>query len=133
VLVSASGFFEWQKIDAKTKKPYSIGLADDRQLAFAVITDSWKHSGTGEWIETYSIVTTEPNGLTAAVHNRMPVILSPADYQRWLDCTGPERPPVDLLRPFPAEQMTMWPVSSDVDNVGNNRADLLDKAENVPQ
>ena len=60
------------------------------------------------------------------VHNRMPVILERKDYGRWLEAGDPSRPPVDLLRPFPAERMKAWPVASRVGNVRNNDPQLLD-------
>jgi len=67
------------------------------------------------------------------IHNRMPVILAERDYERWLEVGeqapgDPARPPVDLLRPFPAEQMTAWPVSERVGNVRNNDPQLLERA-----
>jgi putative SOS response-associated peptidase YedK len=63
------------------------------------------------------------------VHNRMPVILEPKDYDRWLDTDPGERPPVELMRPFPAERMRSWPVSDRVGNVRNNDAELLEPAQ----
>ena len=60
------------------------------------------------------------------VHNRMPVILKPSDYERWLVPGDPAQPPVDLLRPFDADQMQAWMVSTDVGNVRNNRPNLVD-------
>jgi putative SOS response-associated peptidase YedK len=63
------------------------------------------------------------------VHNRMPVILAPKDYDRWLDTDSGERPPVELMRPFPAEQMRSWPVSDRVGNVRNNDAELLEPTQ----
>jgi putative SOS response-associated peptidase YedK len=63
------------------------------------------------------------------VHNRMPVILEPKDYGRWLDHGDPARPPVDLLRPYPAERMQAWPVSERVGNVRNNSPELLKPAQ----
>jgi putative SOS response-associated peptidase YedK len=62
----------------------------------------------------------------APIHNRMPVILEPKDYDRWLDTGNPATLPVDLLRPYPAERMTAWPVSACVCNVRNNDPELLD-------
>jgi len=61
------------------------------------------------------------------IHNRMPVILERRDYARWLDSGDPARPPVDLLRPFPAEKMVAWPVGDRVGNVRYNDAELLKK------
>jgi putative SOS response-associated peptidase YedK len=76
-------------------------------------------------METYTIITTDPNELMAPLHNRMPVILHKHDYERWLAPADPLRLPVDLLRPFPAEQMKAWEVGSAVGNVRNNRPELL--------
>ena len=123
-LVPADGFYEWQKIDAKTKQPYAIALADGSQFAFAGLWERWKDKATNQPLETYTIVTTEANELTAAIHDRMPVILAPRDYQRWLAQGDAARPPVDLLRPRPAEEMTAWKVGAAVGNVRNNDASL---------
>ena len=74
----------------------------------------------------YTIITTGANELMAKVHDRMPVILHPSDYDRWLDRdSDPGRPPLDLLRPFPADEMEAFEVSKDVGNVKNNSPELL--------
>ena len=75
-----------------------------------------------EWIRTFAVLTTEANELVADIHDRMPVILRPEDYDRWI---GIEPDPRDLLRPFPAELMTMWPISTRVNSPKNDDADLL--------
>lgn len=62
---------------------------------------------TPRTILTYAVITCDPNELVATIHDRMPVILPGKDYERWLDHDEPERPPIDLLRPFPAEHMRM--------------------------
>jgi putative SOS response-associated peptidase YedK len=62
--------------------------------------------------------------LMEQIHDRMPVILAPPDYERWLEPGGPSHPPVDLLCPYPAEQMTAWKVSTAVGNVRNNSPEL---------
>jgi putative SOS response-associated peptidase YedK len=79
-------------------------------------------------LQSYSIITTTPNELTAQVHNRMPVILDPRDYSRWLERVDNERPPVDLLRPFPADEMKAKEANQRVGNVKNNSAELLNSA-----
>ena len=79
----------------------------------------------GEALETFTILTTDANEVLEPIHNRMPVILEPKDYNRWLEPAAVERLPVDLLRPFPAERMTAWRVSDRVGNVRNNDAELL--------
>jgi putative SOS response-associated peptidase YedK len=127
-LVPADGFYEWKKLDAKTKQPYAYCLKDEEPFAFAGLWEAWKDQGDGSWLQSYSIITTTPNELTAHVHNRMPVILEPKDYNRWLERVNNERPPVDLLRPFPADGMKAQEANKDVANVKNNSANLLNSA-----
>lgn len=124
-LVPADAFYEWQTLDAKHKQPFAIALASRQPYGFAGLWDRWKHEG--QWLETFTIITTGPNQVVAPLHNRMPVILEPRDYARWLASDG-EEPPLDLLRPYPAEQMTAWKVDRAVGNVRNDRAQLLDPA-----
>jgi putative SOS response-associated peptidase YedK len=123
-LVPATGFYEWKKLDKKAKQPWTIELADGDVFAFAGLWDRWKDRATGSVLETYTIITTDPNNLVQPLHDRMPVILSPSAYDRWLDPGDPERPPIDLLRPFPAEQMEAWRVSTAVGNVKNDSPNL---------
>jgi putative SOS response-associated peptidase YedK len=123
-LVPADGFYEWKKLDAKTKQPYSFALKSGEPFAFGGVWDAWKDPVGGEWLQSFSIITTDPNELAATVHNRMPLILKPSDYDRWLTRTDPEHSPVDLLRPFDAEQMKAHPVDRKVGNVRNNEPSL---------
>jgi putative SOS response-associated peptidase YedK len=123
-LVPADWFYEWQKLDAKTKQPYAIALRDGALFAFAGLWESWKDKGTGERLLTYSIITTDPNEVMEPLHNRMPVILAPKDYERWLAPVDPAHLPVDLLRPYVADEMTAWQVSKAVGNVKNNDPSL---------
>jgi putative SOS response-associated peptidase YedK len=130
-LVPADLFYEWSKIDAKTKQPYAIALNDGSLFAFAGLWESWKDRAADTTLETYTIVTTDPNELMKPengppIHDRMPVILHRQDYARWLAPADPAQLPVDLLRPFPAEEMKAWRVSNDVGNVRNNRPDLAE-------
>jgi putative SOS response-associated peptidase YedK len=115
-LVPADGFYEWKRLDEKTKQPYAFGLKSGEPFAFAGLWDAWKDPA-GDWLQSFTIITTEPNELTATVHERMPVILKPSDYGRWLDREATERPPLDLLRPFDAAKMTAHPVDPRVGNV----------------
>lgn len=124
-LVPADGFYEWQKLDAKTKQPFAIGLKEGAPLAFAGLWERWTDKVTNQPLETYTIITTEPNELTAPIHNRMPVILSPKDFERWMAPADPAQLPVDLLRPCDADQMTRWKVGTAVGSVRNNVAELL--------
>ncbi|MDR3771899.1 MAG: SOS response-associated peptidase [Terracidiphilus sp.] len=123
-LVPADAFYEWQRIDQKTKHPFAFALRSGEPCAFAGLWERWQPK-EGDPLETFTILTTDPNELMETVHNRMPVILQPRDYSRWLDPGDPVRPPVDLLRPFPAEKMAAWRVSDRVGNVRNNDPQLL--------
>jgi putative SOS response-associated peptidase YedK len=126
-LVPADGFYEWQKIDKKTRQPWAIGLRGGEPLAFAGLWERWKPTHEPA-VETFAIVTTEANELTTAMHNRMPVILAPRDYERWLHRGDASRPLVDLLRPYESSAMQAWKVGAGVGNVKNNSAALLDPA-----
>ena len=124
-LVPADGFYEWKKIDPKTKKPYAYSLRNGEPFAFAGLWDAWKDPHTGEWLQTFAIITTTPNELTAQVHDRMPVILHPRDYDRWLERGETAQQPLDLLRPYEAEAMVAAPCDPRVGNVRNNGPELL--------
>ena len=125
-LVPADAFYEWQRTDKKTKLPFAFALKGGEPYALAGLWERWQPK-EGAALETFTILTTDPNALMEPVHNRMPVILEPRDYARWLEPGDPARPPADLLRPFPAEKMTAWRVSERVGNVRNNDAALLER------
>ena len=110
-LVPASGFFEWKKEGKKTI-PFYIHLPNTPLFAFAGLYDQWAGSD-GNLIRTYTIVTTPPNELVAKVHNRMPSILLPEHEDRWLSKTPLNAEALnEILAPFPAENMSMYPISS---------------------
>ncbi len=125
-LVPAEWFYEWAKIDAKTKQPYAIALNDGSLFAFAGLWETWKDKASSQALMTYTILTTDPNELTEPIHDRMPVILPPKDYQRWLEPGDPSHLPIDLLKPYPAGEMKAWKVSSAVGNVRNNEPGLVE-------
>jgi putative SOS response-associated peptidase YedK len=124
-LIPADAFYEWMKPNAKLKIPYAIALTSGEPCALAGLWESWRPP-QGPPLETFTILTTDPNKVTEPFHNRMPVILEPKDYDRWLDPGDPTRPPIDLLRPFPSQQMRAWQVSDRVGNVRNNDPALLE-------
>jgi putative SOS response-associated peptidase YedK len=123
-LIPADAFYEWQSLGAKRKRPFAFGLRSGQPYAFAGLWERWKPK-EGEPLETFTILTTDPNELAEPVHNRMPVIVEPGDYTRWMEPGDPERTPVDLLRPYPAEKMQSWAVSDRVGNVRNDEPGLL--------
>jgi putative SOS response-associated peptidase YedK len=127
-LIPADGFYEWKKLDEKTKQPYAFSMSDDAPFAFAGLWDAWKDPVQEQWLQSFSIITTKPNELTATVHNRMPVILHQEDYDEWLMRVDGEDPPSNLLRPFPASGMKAKEAHKDVGNVRNNHPELLNSA-----
>jgi len=137
-LIPADAFYEWQQLGKKTKLPFAIALKSGEPHALAGLWERWQPLNEGAEpappLETFTILTTDPNELMEPFHNRMPVILEPKDYDRWLGAGefapgDPARPPQDvmaLMRPYPAEKMAAWPVSDRVGNVRNNDAELLE-------
>ncbi len=85
-----------------------------------------KDPASGEWVRTFAVVTTDANELVADIHDRMPVILAPGDYVRWL---GEEPDPRDLMRPYPAGLMRMWPISTRVNKPENDDASIVEPIE----
>ncbi len=124
-LVPADWFYEWKKLDDKTKQPYAIAMKDDSLFAFAGLWETWKDQASGKELRTYTILTTDPNELTKQIHSRMPVIVEPKDYERWKAPTDSAHLPVDLLTPYPAEQLKAWKVGRTVGNTRNNNPGLI--------
>lgn len=117
-LVPADGFYEWQKLNGG-KQPVRIQMQNGLPFGIAGLWEHWQ-SPDGSEIESCTLLTTEPNELLQSVHNRMPVILAPQDFDLWLD-PGAQHPGEvqPLLRPYPAEEMTFYAVSTHVNNPRN--------------
>ncbi len=125
-LILTDGFYEWKAVQGeKTKTPYFIHMKDRKPFTFAGLWDEWQ-SPDGGALRTCTIITTEPNELMSTLHNRMPVILGPADYSQWLD-PAPRTPEslLPLIRSFPADRMSAYPVSTMVNSPGNDRAECV--------
>ena len=109
-LLPANGFYEWQRQE-RGKQPYYVRMRDGRVFAFAGLWDRWEGPEEGV-IETCTILTTAANDVLAPIHDRMPVILPPTAYARWLDRELRDADSlVSLLAPFPAKEMVAYPVS----------------------
>jgi putative SOS response-associated peptidase YedK len=121
-LIPADGFYEWKKT-GKTKQPYCFEVNEGKLFAFAGLWDRWKNPA-GEWIRSCSILTTAPNAVTAPVHDRMPVILDPGDYNLWLDPGMNDAAAAsELLRPFDARLMRFYAVSAQINNANHDDAE----------
>jgi putative SOS response-associated peptidase YedK len=119
-LIPADGFYEWEKLGTKVKQPYNFGMADDGLFAFAGLWERWRDPA-GEYIESFTILTTKPNSLVAAVHDRMPAILKSKDYDLWLDPGVTNVALVaETLKPFDARLMKKYPVSTRVNRADND-------------
>ncbi len=129
-LIPASGFYEWKAIEERgrpIKQPFFIcPAADDELFAFAGLTERWV-SPEGAEIHSCCILTTAANDRMAPIHDRMPVLLAPADHDAWLDpsTTDPERL-LAFLKPAPSEGMVAYPVSRAVNASKNESPDLIE-------
>ena len=125
-IVPATGFYEWQRQKEGQKVPMYIALQSGQPFGFAGLWETW-FSPDGSELDTCTIITTEPNTLTADIHSRMPVILPPESYSEWLSPN--ERNDLqDLLKPFPAEAMTAHAVSPRVNAPTNDDSDCIKPA-----
>jgi putative SOS response-associated peptidase YedK len=125
-LILADGFYEWEKLGGR-KQPYYFRMRYGKPFAFAGLWERWDRDGPP--VESCTILTTSANDLLRSVHERMPVILAPADYGQWLDPAI--RQPEELqplLCPFPADAMTAYPVGLVVNNPRNETPQCIEPA-----
>lgn len=131
-LVLADGFYEWQRgsptgqrRSQEKKQPYYIRMKNEQPFAFAGLWEHWQGPG-GSVIDSCTHLTTEPNELVRPLHDRMPVILKPENYELWLD-PGIQQPEQlqPLLSPYPSEEMVAFPVSTQVNNPAANAPELV--------
>jgi len=132
-LILADGFYEWKK-EGKQKLPFLFHAKDERPLAFAGLWECWRGCNpSGKTfdesippLESCTIITTAANELCQPVHERMPVILDPADYDLWLDPSVTDRQRLlPLLTPYPAEQMSAVACTQGVPHRSSPSASLL--------
>lgn len=124
-LVPSDGFFEWAKTP-DGKQPYHIRFIDRRAFALAGLWERWQQS-PAETVDSFTILTTEPNSIAEPIHNRMPVILAPHAWADWLGPRSltPERRE-ELFTPHPADHMEAVPVSKRVNSPANDDARCLE-------
>jgi putative SOS response-associated peptidase YedK len=123
-LIPADGFYEWQKGAGGVKQPYYIHHPDNQPFAFAGLWERWERSPV---IESCSIVTTDANKTMSRLHDRMPVILAPADYAQWLDPELDEAAALQpLLMPCGDDELVAEPVSTHVNKVTNDDARCIE-------
>ena len=125
-IVPADAFYEWQR-SGGARQPFLIRRVDGRPLALAGLWSGWHHPVTEQVIRTFTIITTEANRTLAAVHDRMPVVLEPKDWKRWLDTSEPDVEELNgLLVPAPDDELELYPVRPLVNSVRNNGLELIE-------
>lgn len=123
-LIPADSFYEWKK-NGKGKQPMRILLKSRKIFAFAGLYDTWM-APDGSKLNTCTIITTASNELMAEIHHRMPVILDRDSEELWLDKTIQSSQEVlSILRPYPSEDMWVYPVSNLVGNVKNDTPECI--------
>ncbi len=114
-LIPLNSFFEWQKA-GKEKRPYAIGSTDGGLLGVAGLWEPWQDPTGGGLVRSFTIITTAANETLAPIHDRMPVIIDPSNFEAWL--AGDQAVAEALIGPCPAERLRMWRVSPKVNKVG---------------
>jgi putative SOS response-associated peptidase YedK len=129
-LVPIDGFFEWKDIfgTGKNKQPYAVAMRLGAPFALAGIREIFRDQA-GIENRTFAIITCPANEMMAAIHDRMPVVLHPEDYHRWLSA---EPDPHELMKPFPSELMTMWPIDRKVGSPRNDSPDIIEEIDLDP-
>ncbi|WP_224449737.1 SOS response-associated peptidase [Haloprofundus salilacus] len=143
-LVPADGFYEWtQRENGDGKQPYRVAFEDDRPFAMAGIWERWMPpetqtgldeftdggAGDPEPIETFAIITTEPNGVVSPLHDRMAVVLAPEEENDWF--TADTDVASTLLDPYPEAEMRAYPVSTRVNSPANDSSALVEKVNSA--
>lgn len=126
-LIVADSFYEWKRLDSKTKIPMRIKLKSNELFSMAGLWENWK-SPEGKSIYSCSVITTSPNELVQDIHDRMPVILNPEDEKYWLDPSITDTTKLNpLLKPLDHTLMEAYEVSPLVNSPKNNSIELIQK------
>jgi putative SOS response-associated peptidase YedK len=124
-LILTSGFYEWAKMPGAARKiPHFIHLANHKPFTFAGLWDTWR-TPEGQELRTCTIITCPANALVAQLHERMPVILPRAQRWAWLDPNQKAVGLLEMLKPYPPDEMACYPVSARVSNPAVEAADLI--------
>jgi putative SOS response-associated peptidase YedK len=125
-LIFAEGFYEWKK-EGNAKQPYFIRMKNSQAFAFGGLWDIWEKDGAA--IVSGTIITIDANALITDIHDRMPVILPPDSYEAWLG--NDSKDIMNLLRPYPADEMEAYPVSRFVSSPANNSSANIEPVNNL--
>ena len=123
-IVPASGFYEWKKA-GKSKVPHFITRKNSDLMHFAGLYEQWEAENE-ETVNSFTIITTEANKPIEELHDRMPAMLLPEEFDVWLDPENRDTDGLqDLLRPWPDDDIELYRVSQAVNNVRNNGRELI--------
>ncbi len=125
-IVPLDGFYEWKKEGSK-KIPYRIIAKDQDIFSVAGLWDVWKDVETGELLNSFTIITRAPNTLMEKIHDRMPAMLLPEHEKLWIDPEITATDALQLLIPYPSENMEAYAVSTRVNSVRENDAALIER------
>jgi putative SOS response-associated peptidase YedK len=124
-IVPADAFYEWRRLDEKTRQPYLIHHPDGSPLAFAGLWSAWKDEANDAWLHSCTIITTAANEAMLALHDRMPVVLPRSAWDRWLDPTVTDAARLQaLLHASAAGELEAYPVSTAVNSPRNKGPEL---------
>ncbi|MDZ4709591.1 MAG: SOS response-associated peptidase [Saprospiraceae bacterium] len=126
-LVPFDGFYEWKTV-GKKKKPYRITIQNGKLFTIAGLWETWK-APNGEKIESFTLITQPANKMMSSIHDRMPAILLPEQEKLWIDPTLSTKEALQLIIPYPDEEMEAYPVSDRVGKVSENDAGLIERVE----
>lgn len=135
-LVPVSGFYEWQAVlGSRVRQPYWIARTDREPFCFAGLWESWRDRNAPDSeppLETFAILTTSPNSLMAPIHDRMPVIVGPSDWEAWLDPSTPQATLAGLLHPYPQHDLEAIPVGRQVSTSDRDDSSLIEPVSPPP-
>ncbi len=124
-LVPMDGFYEWKRAEDGSKQAYAVALSDGAPMGVAGLWEGWK-GPDGNWLRTFTVITTEANAKQGLIHHRMPVILPPETWDAWLGAEPAESEDLaELLVPCGEEELLIWPVDNRVGKVSENDARIL--------
>ena len=128
-IIPASGYYEWQKMP-DGRQPHFISAADGTVLSIAGLWERWTNPATGEPVMSCTMIVTDANALLRPIHDRMPVLVEPADFEVWLGGAGG----IELLRPAATDKLRLWPVSRRVNStgIGDDDPTLTDEVALIP-
>ena len=132
MLIPASGFYEWQRFGkGQPSQAYWVRPKKGNIVAFGGLMETWSDPNGSE-IDTGCILTTEANKNFSAIHHRLPLVIQPEDFTRWLDCKTQEpRDIIDLLKPVQDDFFDIIPVSNAVNKVANNNPSIQERVEPI--